>query len=113
MAFSNFVKIRSNRIAVYAFFLNVALLFMLIVTLIVPIPDDPPIYHYPFIVYLPFLVFIVVLDIQFHLGPTSYSCRDYVQVLLESDFMTGFAAIMIQSEDTGGHREPPLHREER
>ena len=54
MAFSNFVKIRSNRIAVYALFLNVALLFMLIVTLIVPIPDDPPIYHFPFMVYIPY-----------------------------------------------------------
>lgn len=54
MAISNFVKLRSNRIAIYAFFLNAALLFMLIVTLIVPIPDDPPIYHFPFMVYIPY-----------------------------------------------------------
>jgi len=65
MGFSNFVKKKSNRIAIYAFFLNVALLFILIITLIVPIQDDPPIYHYPYMVYLPyslsinFLLFII------------------------------------------------------
>jgi len=65
MAFSNFVKIRSSRIAIYIFFVNAALLFMLIVMLIVPIPDDPPIYHFPFMVYIPysltlnFLLFLI------------------------------------------------------
>jgi len=65
MAFSNFVKKRSNRVAVYSFIVNAALLFMLVVMLIVPIPDNPPIYHYPFMVYIPysltfnFLLFII------------------------------------------------------
>ena len=53
MANSEFFKKRSNRIALYIFILIPILLFILIVTLIVPIPDDPPIYHFPFMVYLP------------------------------------------------------------
>ena len=53
MAKSEFFKKRSNRIALYIFILIPILLFILIVTLIVPIPDDPPIYHFPFMVYLP------------------------------------------------------------
>lgn len=65
MAFSNFVKKRSNRVAVYIFFIIPSLLLMLVIMLIVPVPDDPPIYHYPFMVYIPysltfnFLLFIV------------------------------------------------------
>lgn len=53
MAKSEFFKKRSNRIALYIFILIPILLFILIATLIVPIPDDPPIYHFPFMVYLP------------------------------------------------------------
>jgi peptidoglycan/LPS O-acetylase OafA/YrhL len=56
MANSEFFKKRSNRIALYIFILIPILLFILIVTLIVPIPDDPPIYHFPFMVYLPISV---------------------------------------------------------
>jgi hypothetical protein len=65
MARSDFLKKRSNRIAVYIFILIPIFLFILIITLVVPIPDDPPIYHFPFMVYLPisltfnFLLFVV------------------------------------------------------
>ena len=65
MASSEFFKKRSNRIALYIFILIPILLFILIMTLIVPIPDDPPIYHFPFMAYLPislsinFLLFLI------------------------------------------------------
>jgi len=53
MAKSKFLKIRTNRLAMYIFILIGILLTILVITLLVPVVDDPPIYHYPFMVYLP------------------------------------------------------------
>ena len=52
MASSEFIQKRTRLIVRFILAINIITAFILITTIIVPIPDDPPIYHFPFMVYL-------------------------------------------------------------
>lgn len=52
MALSEFIRKRTTLIVRLILTINIITACIIAVTLIVPIPDDPPIYHFPFMVYL-------------------------------------------------------------
>jgi hypothetical protein len=52
MALSEFIRKRTTFIVRLILTINIITACIIIVTLVVPIPDDPPIYHFPFMVYL-------------------------------------------------------------
>jgi len=52
MALSEFIMKRTTLIVRLILTINIITACIIVVTLIVPIPDDPPIYHFPFMVYL-------------------------------------------------------------
>ena len=52
MASSEFIQKRTTLIVRLILTINIITACIVVVTLIVPIPDDPPIYHFPFMVYI-------------------------------------------------------------
>ena len=52
MALSEFIRKRTTLIVRLILTINIITACIIIITLIVPIPDDPPIYHFPFMVYI-------------------------------------------------------------
>ena len=52
MALSEFIRKKTTLIVRLILTINIITACIIIITLIVPIPDDPPIYHFPFMVYI-------------------------------------------------------------
>ena len=61
MALSEFIRKRTTLIVRLILTINIITACIIIVTLIVPIPDDPPIYHFPFMVYLEYGIAKILL----------------------------------------------------
>jgi len=61
MASSEFIRKRTTLIVRLILTINIITACIIIVTLIVPIPDDPPIYHFPFMVYLEYGIAKILL----------------------------------------------------
>ena len=52
MASSEFIRKRTTLIVRLILTINIITACIIIITLVVPVPDDPPIYHFPFMVYI-------------------------------------------------------------